>query len=138
MFTKTVSTVKSYVNPVTRNCLQPHPVMINVTGTRFVPRTTREIYKLLVHRVFDQPVSLQFWSKKFPNFDVERIFQTVHVSYYPCDCVELNFKVGHNCIFTRDKLYRYKISDTDLCPVCLLSIEDICIIFRMSKVKTFS
>lgn len=69
------------------------------------------------------------------------MFSIIHATFYPMECVDVHYKVVHNALFTRERLYRYNMSDTDKCPVCLVDVEDMLHLFikcpKISDLKNY-
>ena len=63
----------------------------------------------------------------------------MHLSFLQSDVRELAFKLLHNVIFTKERLMKCKITVDDVCPVCLLSTEDVYLMmFECSHLADFN
>lgn len=94
--------------------------------------TVKIFYKLLIHKLFQHPVSNSFWKEKFNIDDSDVFFKrwgTLLESYKPPEIIELDFKMYHNAIFTYEKLFKIGKTESNCCPICSLQNEDIIHLF---------
>lgn len=106
----------------------------------FISCTTKDFYKFLVQKCFIEPDAKRYWLDKFDVSDMifESILEYVHSYWKSPDCVELDFKIFHNRVFTNEKLKRIGLQDYDHCLLCIREKEDLFHLFlRCEKLKDF-
>ena len=59
--------------------------------------------------------------KTFPIY----IWERVHSNLKPPDCIDLDFRILHNRIFTNLKLVKMKLIDSSTCYSCKTEEEDL-------------
>ena len=90
--------------------------------------TTKMFYKLLIQKLFQPPVSNEYWKEKLnmeETIKLENRWIVLYELHKPPDIVELDFKLFHNAIFTYEKLFKIGKTESNLCPICLTKCEDI-------------
>jgi hypothetical protein len=91
--------------------------------------TTKYCYECLVKHVFQTPTAYSTWDKLAIAFDWPKVWGNVFLSDKPTESIELDYKIAHLAIFTKQRLYICNITDNELCPVCKHDIEDISHLF---------
>jgi hypothetical protein len=87
---------------------------------------SRVWYELLVGLYYRPPASHAFWQELFgPNIPFESVWRTVHLSFKPPDTVDLDFRLFHNVIYTKEKLCKIGKVDSSVCTLCSLETEDL-------------
>lgn len=107
---------------------------------QFINCTTREFYTFLIKKCFIEPDAIEYWSGVFEMSEsvFNSILENIHFHWKSPDCIELDFKIFHNRIFTNEKLKRIGLKDSDKCSFCNLEIEDLYHLFlNCNTVKTF-
>ncbi|CAC5405809.1 unnamed protein product [Mytilus coruscus] len=81
---------------------------------------TKRFYSVLLTKCFIKPNSYEFWRdhSDINESEFADIWKQVHSYWKPSDCIDLDFKICHNRIFTNIKLKKIKILDSDLCQNC--------------------
>ena len=92
---------------------------------------TKDFYTILLEKCFIKPHIYQFWED---NCDIGEntfylLWKTVHSNLKPPDCIDLDFRILHNRIFTNIKLVKMKLIDNALCYSCKSEEEDLFHIF---------
>jgi hypothetical protein len=67
---------------------------------------------------FEQPTSYEYWSKLEIKVNWKKVWNNVYLSDKSRECIELDFKICHNIIYTNKKLYKMGKSDSTRCQVC--------------------
>lgn len=86
---------------------------------------SKEFYSILVEKTLKPPVSKVFWESILYNHNHDGIWKNVFNQRKPSKWIEVDFKLAHNGIFTQEKLCKIKMVDTDICPMCKKTKEDI-------------
>ena len=90
--------------------------------------TTRGFYWALLENVARIPTAFNFWRGFNANIQYKDIWKP-NYSYKPPECIQLDYKISHNVVFTMKKLKLIGYVETDLCCLCKSEIEDICHLF---------
>lgn len=85
-------------------------------------------YDVLRSRKFQTPTATPF-IESFGLQANENFWKSVFGKYKSPDMINLDYKIAHSIVWTREKLYMVKISDTNVCPVCEEDIEDLLHLF---------
>ncbi|CAG2243758.1 unnamed protein product [Mytilus edulis] len=93
----------------------------------FVCCKTKDFYGILVDKCYIEPDAHQYWLESFnvQYVPFKFVWTSVHCYWKSPDCVQLDFKIVHNRIFTNLKLKRIKLSDSDICDSCKSEVEDL-------------
>lgn len=86
---------------------------------------TKDFYTVLVNICSKPPVSKNFWESHIECHNHDLIWKNLFYKYKLSRWIEVDFKIAHNAIFSKDRLYRYGLSETNLCPNCNRKEEDI-------------
>ena len=91
------------------------------------PTKTSTFYELLIQKLSKncEPKSLQKWSQKYPNLEFPKIYKILNLPFLQSDIKETAYKLFNNVIFSKERLYKCKITNDDLCPICLSATENI-------------
>lgn len=112
-----------------------------ISGTKQYPllyMSTSNIYDVLRQRVFFEPISQNFWTNKFPNCQIEKCWEIIHLNGKLPDMVENDFRITHNIIYTLERLHKMKIVDDELCIFCRTETEDVIHLFlKCNRLKRF-
>lgn len=81
-------------------------------------------YGILLSNVSQQPTSTTF-IESFGLSPNTSFWKTIFSKFKNPDMFNLDFKIAHGIVWTREKLFRVKISDTNRCPICTTEIEDL-------------
>ena len=92
--------------------------------TEFSKTSSKFFYKLLLEDFSEKPTSERFWIQHFPSMCFRPLYQTVNLSHLPPQCVNLNYRVATNTIFTLSKLLQMNKVDSSTCLSCKSSPED--------------
>ena len=106
-----------------------------------LPRNTKAYYDVLILKLSKncEPRSLSKWEQRYNELDVNKVYTILNLSFLQSDVRELAFKLFHNVIFTKERLMKCKITVDDVCPVCLLSTEDVYhMMFECSHLADFN
>ena len=112
------------------HAINPHHVdrLPSLTvGTKmldFSKTTSKFFYKLLLEDFSENPTSERFWIQHFPSMCFRSLYQTVNLSHLPPQCVNLNYRVATNTIFTLSKLLQMDKVDSSTCLSCKSFPED--------------
>lgn len=100
-------------------------------GKDLINCKTKDFYEILISKVFIKPDVEQFWLEILNEQTLPfcNMWKSVHNYWKPPDCVQLDFKLMHNRIFTNVKLKRIGLMDTNICDSCQSDIEDLLHIF---------
>ncbi|KAK6183175.1 hypothetical protein SNE40_010703 [Patella caerulea] len=86
--------------------------------------TTKFVYNILRKEKFKEASSIPFWEGQGTILDTDAWKR--HMSRWKdSQTVELDFKILHNIVYTKEKLFRFNITENDLCPVCIQEVEDL-------------
>lgn len=103
--------------------------------------STSTIYKTLRNDIFFEPISKRFWRQQFEKLDQNIMFQHIHTQGKLPEMIELDFRIAHNIIYTKDKLYKYGMTTDEMCPFCMNNVENIVHMYihcqRLSHFKSF-
>lgn len=93
--------------------------------------STRQFYNVLLSKCFIKPNSNVFWEEQcnVNEDEFKCIWKEVHNYWKPSDCIDLDFKLCHNRVFTNVKLKRIGLLDSDICLSCNRETEDLLHIF---------
>lgn len=88
---------------------------------------TKRFYQLFLQKVFIKPNCYEFWSEHCNSHEKEFAFvwKQVHSFWKPSECIDLDFKLCHNRLFTNVKLCRIGIIDSAVCQNCNSEDEDL-------------
>jgi hypothetical protein len=75
-------------------------------------------YNIMREICFEQPTSYEYWSKLEIKVNWKKVWNNVYLSDKSRECIELDFKICHNIIYTNKKLYKMGKSDSTRCQVC--------------------
>jgi hypothetical protein len=87
--------------------------------------TTSIFYHGLVNKYSCEPAAYRYWNEHFTDIVWCKVWSAVHLPFKPPDCLDLDYKVCHNGIFTYKKLFQISKVDDDLCPLCKQDEEDL-------------
>ena len=92
---------------------------------------TKDFYNILLDKCFVKPNIYEFWED---NCDIGEntfnlLWKVVHSNLKPPDCIDLDFRILHNRIFTNIKLAKMKLVNSTLCCSCQNEEEDLFHIF---------
>ena len=87
--------------------------------------TTKDFYCYLRRGVEKPCVSLNNWSVRFHNVDFKPFWRLPSLTVKSPECRELDYKVIHNAIFTKEKLFKIGKVDNALCEMCNSTPEDL-------------
>ena len=81
---------------------------------------SKTVYKKMVQRIIIPPSSENFFKENFDvlNEDFERIYSIPFKATIYTKLRAFQFKINHNILYTNEKLYRIKISESPLCSLC--------------------
>ena len=87
---------------------------------------TKDFYDILVQKCFMEPCVKKYWLEAFNLISIpfESLLEQVHNFWKPPDCVELDYKIFHNRIFTNERLHQIGLIDSDMCMNCGKDKED--------------
>lgn len=83
-----------------------------------LPSTTNFYYRMLVSKLSREPKSVSRWRLMYADFDLRKIQKIMNFSFLQSDCREVAFKVFHRIIFTKERLFKCRITKDSLCPIC--------------------
>ncbi|CAC5423415.1 unnamed protein product [Mytilus coruscus] len=85
----------------------------------------------VLDKCYVEPDAHQYWLESFNVQYVPFKFSwtSVHCYWKSPDCLQLDFKIVHNRIFTNLKLKRIGLSNSDICDSCNSVVEDLFHIF---------
>ncbi|VDI04110.1 Hypothetical predicted protein [Mytilus galloprovincialis] len=83
-----------------------------------LPSTTDFYYRMLVSKLSREPKSVSRWRLMYADFDLRKIQKIMNFSFLQSDCREVAFKVFHRIIFTKERLFKCRITKDSLCPIC--------------------
>lgn len=81
---------------------------------------TNNFYRVLLSKCFIKPNIYDFWLENCTvgESSLQIVWKQIHSHMKSPDCVDLDFKILHNRIFTNEKLYKCKLIDSELCLNC--------------------
>ena len=96
---------------------------------------SRDFYSCLVDKCKALPVAESYWADIFDLdcFNFKSVWSNISNVFKPPDIIENDYKVIHNVIFTKEKLFRYQMCDNDICDVCKDETEDMLHMFITCK-----
>ena len=81
-------------------------------------------YSYFLETLVKEPTSYNFWAEFAIDIDWQKVWANVNDKDKSSEQCELDFKICHNIIFTHEKLYKFGMAVSDLCPVCKQDKED--------------
>ncbi|KAK6167008.1 hypothetical protein SNE40_021121 [Patella caerulea] len=99
--------------------------ILNDASVKSNALTSKFCYKLLLKNYVSDPASYSYWKENNINVNWPVVWKSVFKNYKNPINIDLDFKIAHNIVWTKEKLYKVKIVDNNLCPVCKIYIEDI-------------
>ncbi|CAG2228375.1 unnamed protein product [Mytilus edulis] len=102
-------------------------VIINHVPFELPLCTVNKLYNCLLDDICKDPCGVEMWKTLFniDDNDFRIMWCNVNLFWKPAKFIELDYKILHNCIFTKSKFKRIGWSDDDLCDVCGSEIEDL-------------
>ncbi|CAG2185493.1 unnamed protein product [Mytilus edulis] len=102
-------------------------VIINHVPFELPLCTVKKLYNCLLDDICKDPCGVEMWKTLFniDDNDLSQMWCNVNLFWKPAKFIELDYKILHNCIFTKSKFKRIGWSDDDLCDVCGSEIEDL-------------
>ena len=91
----------------------------------------KKLYQYLIEDIVEEPSGPTIWKLLFDIDDSElnNIWLNVNMFWKPATMIELDYKIVHNCIFTKCKLKKIGLADNNYGDVCGIENEDILHIF---------
>lgn len=86
--------------------------------------TSKLCYTILKSRKYKLPASTTFIESFGLTLD-KSFWKTVFTSSKNPEMIDLDFKIAHSIVWTKEKLYTAKITNSNTCPVCNEDIEDL-------------
>jgi len=86
--------------------------------------TSKTLYDIFICRKFKPPISLPF----IESFGIpinESFWNSIFHHFKNPDMLNIDLKIAYGIIWTKEKLYRIKKTDNNLCPICGTDIEEI-------------
>lgn len=83
-----------------------------------------DFYTVLLKKNAHVPVSYIFWESKLRHHNHSEIWRNIFYRLKMPTWIENDFKIGHNTIFTMEKLNKIGLTDTNICQKCNQSKED--------------
>lgn len=102
-----------------------NPVFNHEDAMRPLPSTARGFYEILVSKLSNEPKSLSHWRLMYPDFDTHKVQKILNFSFLQSDFREVGFKLFHNIIFTKERLFKCHITIDTICPICSTLPEDL-------------
>ncbi len=102
--------------------------------------STKVLYSVLCNKICRKPTSYTKWIEEVYVDEnlLSKVWSNVFYHWKPPCMIELDFKVGHHCIFTNSKLFKIGLSDTTMCNVCEVEDETMVHLFlKCQKLQTF-
>ena len=90
-----------------------------------IPQDTRTFYNLLLKLVQKSPIAESFWTNIYPDIEFTKCYIYANLHFLPSECKELNFKITHKVLFTKQHLLKCNMSNDDTCPSCKITTESI-------------
>ena len=87
---------------------------------------TRDFYNCLIAKCKGLPVAQEYWTETHDLTSVTFgcVWTNISNRFKSPDIIENDFKIAHNVLFTKDKLFRFNITDNDICEICNTEKED--------------
>lgn len=85
---------------------------------------SKQFYSVLLEKKSKTPISSNFWETKLDKHNHECVWKNVFNNNKPTKWAEVDFKIAHNALFTQEKLYKIKMTDTNICTMCNKTTED--------------
>lgn len=103
----------------------------NIIATEMKLCSVKKLYQYLIEDIVEEPTGPTIWKLLFDIDDSEfdNIWLNVNMFWKPAKMIELDYKIVHNCIFTKCKLKKIGLVDNKYCDVCGIENEDILHIF---------
>lgn len=86
--------------------------------------SSKVCYDILRSRKYQIPIAVPF-IESFGLQSSVKFWKTIFGGYKSPDMINLDYKIAHSIIWTREKLHMVKISNTSTCPICNTDIEDL-------------
>ena len=93
---------------------------------------SRAVYKQIIQKIIVSPASSENFFKQQLDIESEYFEQIYCIPFNATIYTKLRsfqFKINHNILYTNEKLYKVKISDTSLCTFCKNEIETLAHLF---------
>ena len=87
--------------------------------------TVKFSYRIFVQYLSTVPKALDFWNSYCLSINWNLVWYNVFDNDKSAEQRDLDFRICHNVIFTKEKLFKFGMSDSSLCPVCQKDPEDI-------------
>ena len=88
--------------------------------------TTKAIRKIFVNHIFEVPTATQrLIDNGLPPDRINDYFNLAFSSTKETKLIMFQYKILHNIVFTKEKLFRAKIANSDLCYLCLETKQDL-------------
>ena len=114
-------------------CLEYNNKVINFESCK-----TKHFYDVLVEKCFIKPNVYDYWSEQcnIGELCFKILWKQVHCYWKTPDCIDLDFKILHNRIFTNVKLHKCGLVNSDLCMNCGKEKEDLIHLFLNCETLT--
>jgi exonuclease III len=80
-------------------------------------------YTTLIGKVIRPPAARAYWRSLYTDLVESTLWRVVNFKFKTPECIDLDFRVCHNSIYTNQKLFHIGKVDSALCPVCKLENE---------------
>jgi len=99
---------------------------------------TNFLYRVLLSKILQPPISRIYWKELFPDFDISKYATVCHLKVKFPDMINLDFRILHNIIYTNKTLAKIGILDNEMCTYCNNCVEDMKHLFlNCKRVKQF-
>ena len=89
-------------------------------------RTTKAIRKSFVNHIFEVPTAPQrLIDNGLPPDHINDYFNLAFSSTKETKLIMFQYKILHDIVFTKEKLFRASIANSDLCYLCLETKQDL-------------
>ncbi|CAC5384245.1 unnamed protein product [Mytilus coruscus] len=83
-----------------------------------LPSTTSFFYQMLVSNLSREPKPVSRWRLMYADFDLRKVQKIMNFPFLQSDCREIAFKFFHRIIFTKERLFKCRITKDSQCPIC--------------------
>ncbi len=102
-------------------------VLCNVEGNDISPEmlSVKYCYALFQKRYYKEPTSCSYFENHFDSIDWKNVWKVVHITDKSSECIDTDFKIAHNIVYTLERLYKMGKVDSPGCQFCQGEDEDI-------------
>jgi hypothetical protein len=111
-----IQVIDSEIAPHT-NCIHAEVLSSDDRTVDASPRSS-QWYATLVTKAQRPPAAHAYWRSVYGDLPTTTLWRGVNFSFKTPECIDLDYRVCHNSIYTNQKLFDIGKVDSALCPVC--------------------